>query len=283
MSGKSYALLIFLLMISGCSSQPVQRNQPSLSGGYYLDDGPPEVDAVDWRSVPDAVPMATTINPRRNRPYTALGKRYFPMEKLVQYLKRGEASWYGRRYHGRATSSGEIYDMYKMSAAHTTLPIPSYARVTRVSDGRSVVVKINDRGPFLGGRIIDLSYVAARKLGIVSDGTAEVWVESIIPDQSEAFGTSEKQQNTRPNSNEDILGESSGFYLQLAAFTDRANAEKMITSLELPATISLPRIVNRENSAYLVWLGPYSTRSEADSVRDTLQRLKVNSFVVSLP
>ena len=116
------------------------------------------------------------------RPYIALGRRYTPMQTLAPYTATGLASWYGKRYHGQPTASGEIYDMYAMTAAHPTLPIPSYARVTSLASGKTVVVRINDRGPFHADRLIDLSYTAAYKLGILSNGSAQVRVDSILPD-----------------------------------------------------------------------------------------------------
>jgi rare lipoprotein A len=119
-----------------------------------------------------------------NRPSKALGWEYVPMTSLQPFRQRGLASWYGKRYHGQKTSSGEVYDMYQMTAAHPTLPIPSYARVTNVANGKSVVVRINDRGPFRAGRVIDLSYVAAYKLGYIQAGEASVELESIIPGRS---------------------------------------------------------------------------------------------------
>lgn len=160
-----------LVLLIGCSSAPQK-------GGYYKDDGPGERAAAN---VPDAVPRTEPLHKFANRPYKALGKEYVPMTSLQPFRQRGVASWYGKRYHGQKTSSGEVYDMYAMTAAHPTLPIPSYARVTNVANGKSVVVRINDRGPFLSGRIIDLSYAAAHKLGYVGAGSAQVEVESIIP------------------------------------------------------------------------------------------------------
>jgi rare lipoprotein A len=115
------------------------------------------------------------------RPYTVMGRSYTPMTRLEPYRARGIATWYGRRYHGKSTASGEPYDMYAMTAAHTVLPIPSYVRVTNVANGRSVVVRVNDRGPFIGDRLIDLSYTAAHRLGIIGAGSGMVEVESIIP------------------------------------------------------------------------------------------------------
>jgi rare lipoprotein A len=163
-----------IVMATGCGTQP----KP---GGYYKDDGPGDRVPVN---VADAVPRAEPLHKFANRPYKAMGKEYVPMTSLRPFRQRGMASWYGKRYHGQKTSSGEPYDMYAMSAAHPTLPIPSYARVTNVANGRSVVVRINDRGPFHAARIIDVSYAAAHKLGFIQAGAAQVEVESIIPGKS---------------------------------------------------------------------------------------------------
>ena len=145
-------------------------------GGYYLDDGPGDGPPVDPAAVPDAVPRDEAPLANANRPYEALGEVYFPDTSSLPFSERGMASWYGRRFNGKRTSSGEAYDMYAMTGAHKTLPIPSYVRVTDVMSGRSVVVRINDRGPFHSGRVIDLSYTAAAKLGFASRGSAEVVV-----------------------------------------------------------------------------------------------------------
>ena len=150
-------------------------------GGYYKDDGPGSASSSDLAKIPDAVPRAEPLRDRNNRPYHALGKTYTPRARVEPFRQRGKASWYGRRFHGRPTASGEPYNMYAMTAAHPTLPIPSYARVTSLENGRSVVVRVNDRGPFLHGRIMDLSYAAAWKLGYVNKGSAEVEVEQILP------------------------------------------------------------------------------------------------------
>jgi len=148
-------------------------------GAYYLDDGPGANPPVDLASIPDAVPQPEPLLPRAARPYSVFGRQYTPMTQIEPFRQRGIASWYGRRYHGQPTSSGERYDMYAMTAAHPTLPIPSYVKVTNVVNGRSVVVRVNDRGPFLQDRVIDLSYTAAAKLGYVEAGSAEVEVELV--------------------------------------------------------------------------------------------------------
>ena len=163
-------------------SPSAPASAPASGGGFYLDDGPPAVSPADLAAIPDAAPRAEPILAARNRPYSALGQNFSPMTELRPYRRRGLASWYGRRYHGRKTSLGETYDMFKMTAAHPTLPLPSYARVTRVdAPDKTVVVRVNDRGPFLRGRIIDLSYAAAAKLGIVKNGVGAVEVELLLP------------------------------------------------------------------------------------------------------
>ena len=155
---------------------------PPRGGGYYLNDGPGENPPPNLDQIPDAVPKREQLRSGSMRPYTVMGQSYEPMTSMRPYRVRGIASWYGRRYHGQKTSSGEIYDMYAMTAAHTILPIPSYARVTNLANNKSIVVRINDRGPFHSDRLIDLSYTAAYKLGVLGGGKALVEVESIMPD-----------------------------------------------------------------------------------------------------
>lgn len=169
---------LVLLLIAGCSSSP-----PRSSGGYYKDDGPGANPPANLAAIPDAVPRSEPLHKYANRPYEVFGKKYTPLASVQPFTQRGMGSWYGKRFHGQKTSSGETYDMYKMTAAHPTLPIPSYARVTNVANGRSVVVRINDRGPFHSNRIIDLSYAAAYKLGYVGAGSAQVQVDAVVPGQ----------------------------------------------------------------------------------------------------
>ncbi len=156
-------------------------------GGYYLDDGPGDNPPADLASIPNAVPRDEPLRQANMRPYVALGKSYAPMTVLESYRERGIASWYGRRYHGQRTASGEVYDMYGMTAAHTTLPLPSYVRVTNIRNGKSIVVRVNDRGPFLSDRLIDLSYTAAYKLDVLGGGSAWVEVETILPGSGPAI------------------------------------------------------------------------------------------------
>jgi len=171
---KTAAAIALALVLAACSSAPKK-------GGYYKDDGPGDAPPSNLSSVPDAQPRKEPLNKFANRPYEALGRKFVPLTSVQPYHERGFATWYGKRYHGQKTSIGETYDMYAMTAAHPVLPIPSYARVTNVKNGKSVVVRINDRGPFLHNRVIDLSYAAAYRLDYIANGSAEVIVEAIVP------------------------------------------------------------------------------------------------------
>jgi rare lipoprotein A len=172
MSSRLVATTALALLLAACGSAPKRSV-------YYQDDGPPDRVPADVASIPDAVPRVEPINPRNSRPYVVLGRSYAPLVGDVPFRQRGMASWYGRQFHGNRTANGEIYDMFAMTAAHPTLPLPSYVRVTHLGNGRSAIVRVNDRGPFLSGRVIDLSYAAAAKLGIAGPGTGEVEVERI--------------------------------------------------------------------------------------------------------
>lgn len=225
------------------------------------------MDAVDWRSVPDPEVSFVPINSRLNRSYEVFGVRYVPFTNYVAYKEQGDASWYGRRYHGRKTSSGEIYDMFAMTAAHTILPIPSYVRVTRVDDGRSVIVRVNDRGPFLNERLIDLSYTAAKKLGVVATGTAEVIVEAILPPETvpTADATSSVTVKPNPSSRVEKISDDASNYIQLAAFSLLENAQNMLATLNLPElTISKAHIVDSGSGLHRVVIGPYTDLQTAE-------------------
>lgn len=171
---KRLATALAFVMLAACSSSPKK-------GGYYKDDGPQTSPPKNLDRVPDATPRSEPLNRSANRPYEVFGKKYVPLTKVQPYHQRGIASWYGKRFHGQKTSSGETYDMNAMTAAHPVLPIPSYARVTSVRTGRQVVVRINDRGPFHTGRVIDLSYAAAYRLGLIGAGSGEVEIDAIVP------------------------------------------------------------------------------------------------------
>ncbi|BBP81243.1 septal ring lytic transglycosylase RlpA [Pseudomonas sp. No.21] len=182
----AYGALVLLL--ASCSSsrspQPVQQGGPISGPGDYSrphKDGAPWWD-VDVSRIPDAVPMPHYGSIKAN-PYTVLGKTYYPMSDARRYQATGTASWYGTKFHGQATANGEAYDLYGMTAAHKTLPLPSYVKVTNLDNGRTVILRVNDRGPFYSDRIIDLSFAAAKKLGYAETGTARVKVEGIDPNE----------------------------------------------------------------------------------------------------
>lgn len=247
------------------ASGPVAANTaPAKSGGYYLDDGPEAVPPANLNEVTDAVPRAEALHRYANRTYTALGQTFTPDTSIKPYKKEGVASWYGKRFHGKKTASGEIYDMYGMTAAHPTLPIPSYVRVTSLNNGKSVIVRVNDRGPFSKNRLIDLSYVAAHKLDYLGAGSTLVRVETIDPSQYDVNGTPLE----------------SGIYLQLGAFKAEEKAhklrEKVEKNIESPAP---PARVVLEGRLHRVTLGPYATHEAAEMDSSRLaQNLGITSI-----
>lgn len=173
---KRILLPSLALLLAACGSLP-------RTGGYYEDDGPHDRPQRDVASIPDAVPTDEPLSGSGNKPYKVFGVSYTPLADARGYRERGIASWYGKKFHGRRTSSGEPYDMYTMTAAHKTLPLPSYVRVRNLQNGRVVVVRVNDRGPFLQNRLIDLSYAAAARLGIIGAGTGVVEIEIVEPER----------------------------------------------------------------------------------------------------
>ena len=239
------------------ASPDVAAAPPAKSGGYYLDDGPEAVLPPNLNDIGDAVPRLEPLHPFANRPYMALGQTYTPETEIKSYQQEGVASWYGKRFHGKKTASGELYDMYGMTAAHRTLPIPSYVRVTSLANGKSVIVRVNDRGPFSKNRLIDLSYVAAHKLEYLGAGSTLVRVEAIDPSQYDVAGSP--------------LG--NGIYLQLGAFKTEEKAyklrEKVEKNIESPAP---PVRVVLIGKLHRVTLGPYASNEAADIDSSRLQQ-----------
>lgn len=264
------ALTALVLALAACSSAPPpkQGSVPPApkGGGYYLDDGPEANLPPNLDAVPDAVPREEPLHRFANRPYVALGNAYTPQSTRRAHSEEGLASWYGRRFHGKKTASGEPYDMYAMTAAHPTLPIPSYVRVTALDSGKSVVVRINDRGPFHSKRVIDLSYTAAHKLGYIKRGSTRVRVESLDPAAYDTQG--------------EALIE--GVYLQVGAFSSADNARQLRDRLtrELELDASRTRLV-LNGSLHRVQLGPYPNDDAAHSDRARVrERLALNAVVV---
>ena len=242
-------------------------------GGFYLDDGPPAVSSADLAAIPDAAPRAEPILAARNRPYSALGQNFSPMTELRPYRRRGLASWYGRRYHGRKTSLGETYDMFKMTAAHPTLPLPSYARVTRVdAPDKTVVVRVNDRGPFLRGRIIDLSYAAAAKLGIVKNGVGAVEVELLLPPfvDDAPRPSAAPAADAPPSVADSVVAPAALPALQLAALSDPDSARRLrdlAAEHLLARAIDNPVRIDVENGFFKIRVVGYPDRATAERDR----------------
>jgi rare lipoprotein A len=286
------------LALAACSTAPSRR-----AGGFYQDDGPPERAPADLAATPDAVPRIEPFHPYANRPYTALGRSFTPITDDRPFRQRGLASWYGRQFHGNRTSSGERYDMFAMTAAHPTLPIPSYARVTNVRTGASAIVRVNDRGPFKPDRVIDLSYAAAVKLGIAAAGTGQVEVvrltfADIRVGRTEAAvappvlpraplppplrpGEGRGQDAASAPVAAPASAASGPWSVQLGAFTLAGNAEALRERIavmleqnatELVPTERAPRI-ERDGGVFRVLVGALPDRVSAQSLAERLERL----------
>ena len=288
-------LVITTLLLAACSTplrQAGEQGNPATteaskpaSGGYLKGDGPGTDEPVNLDAVADAVPRIEPLHRYANRPYGALGQKYTPLTSVGNYNERGIASWYGKKFHGQRTSSGEVYDMYAMTAAHPTLPIPSYARVTNLANQKSVVVRVNDRGPFLHDRVIDLSYTAAYKLDILANGSAEVEVESLSPSTNTSTiaastVTSEPLESNLPALPAiteapitiDSLPDGGNVYLQLGAFESEENAkvymEKMRSKLSY---IGKQLKLSEKDGMVRVHVGPYNSQPEARDSANSLE------------
>lgn len=276
--------LLLVVLLAACSHAP-RFGSTSPSSRYYKDDGPGDTVPANIDSIPDAVPRREALNRFANRPYTVLGRDYVPATELKPYRERGVASWYGRKFHGQKTALGETYDMYAMTAAHPTLPLPSYARVTNVATGKSVVVRVNDRGPFLHDRIIDLSYAAAHRIGVAQKGSGEVIVESVMPGDTViaaalppvAATPVESMVKAAPPSLPPSAaapandGSGGRFIVQLGAFRDNGNAQNFLarTRAQVAVVAGEPR-VSQINGLWRVYVGPYDNAADAKAMGDRL-------------
>ena len=296
------AIALALLIVAGCRSTtpttrvpPSTQNPPSVPTAVPGQAVPPSPAArIAPESVPDAVPRVEPRSASGNPPfYEVFGKRYYVLPSSVGYLERGVASWYGPGFHEVRTSAGEPYDMYGMTAAHKTLPLPAYVRVINLQNGRSVVVRVNDRGPFVGNRIIDLSYTAAAKLDMLRGGTAMVEVRAIDPTAPEhALGSSAPgpaMPSTAaltaaappPAAVPTVIAP---LYIQAGAFADPANAERLVAKLRGGGYGS---VFVRENDMagrkmYRVRIGPIADVPEFDRVVAALEHVGVNDARLAL-
>ncbi len=262
---KKYLPLAFsVLALTGCtSSTPKVDSNPSRY--TQAQDGAPTQE-VDIASIPNAIPR-TLPKSKYGNPvsYSELGKTYYVLPSAKGYNERGIASWYGTKFHNQRTSSGEPYDMYAMTAASPVLPIPSFVRVTNLTNNRSVVVKVNDRGPFHDNRILDLSYVAAKKLDYADKGTALVQVTAISPEQAKV---SPPVAKGKPPAHQPIL------FIQVGAFSEQGNASKLQKQLEnlTQQAVSISTAAGSQQTIYKVQVGPLATVAVADKVVNEIEQ-----------
>ncbi|MDP2852379.1 MAG: septal ring lytic transglycosylase RlpA family protein [Gallionella sp.] len=304
MNKQVVVLTLATLILAACGSAPQRkvetRSTPapvedhavgapgtpatSTGGGYLAGDGPGANAPANLDEISDAVPKSEPLHRYANRPYAALGKTYTPLTAAGNYKERGIASWYGKKFHGQRTSSGEVYDMYGMTAAHPTLPIPSYARVTNTASKKSVVVRVNDRGPFLHERVMDLSYTAAHKLGILGNGSAEVEVESLAPDASVQTLAKADTVESRPLEKIEPAVQvaapaasapaapAGNVYLQLGAFKTQEAAESFMAQMRAKLGDAGKQLsVFLKDGLNRVHLGPYANQ---DAARSSAEGLK---------
>jgi rare lipoprotein A len=319
--------MLSLAFLAGCGGQPVRQAERSETpaevaktspkpvkkpavvlkhgGGYYKDDGPAEDTPDNLDDIPDAEPRAEPLHRFANRPYVVLGKSYVPNTSLKPHQQRGIASWYGKKFHGQKTSIGEPYDMFSMTAAHPTLAIPSYVRVTSATNGKSVVVRVTDRGPFHADRVIDLSYAAAYKLGFINNGSGAVEVEAILPGGATTLTYAQVKPPEKPVerrsdsdeierlaqklSKEEVVAVATaspsppvaavapvvaqhGMFLQLGAFASVDNAESLRSHLSRELEwLSEGIQINAGGGIHRVHLGPYATRADAERVAEKIR------------
>lgn len=268
-----------LLAMIACSSAPAPTPESPNAGRYSISQDRAPTRIVDTSSIPEVIPEPIDRGRAGNRsPYTVLGKSYNVLPTEEGYSERGVASWYGEKFHGHKTSNGEVFDMYLASAAHKSLPIPSFLRVTNLDNNRSIVVRVNDRGPFHGDRLIDLSYAAAIKLGYANRGTARVQLESIV-----ASAASRDRGTSRPSSasSETLRLSSAGSkYLQVGAFSELSTAQEVSSRVE--EITSLPVLIRTVSTAnnrtlHRVRVGPISDPGQIQRVSQSVVAANLGS------
>lgn len=296
----SWSLVLLSVVFSGCSSSPkikapAEQRKPvanipiakpgnvapdlpkanSGRGGYYKDDGPGDNPPMDLESIVDPIPVLEAFSRSGNKPYVVFGKTYTPItDSTTPFKQRGVASWYGKKFHGQKTSSGELYDMYKITAAHPTLPIPSYARVTNVDNGKQIIVRINDRGPFHSTRIIDLSYTAALKLGYLGKGSSVMEVERLLPADIEKMAENRQNQPAPPalaNPNRELIGAPAVAKQEIKM--DEISLDELIAAQEnkpvekLTATLASPS----QMPVFYIQFGAFAIRANAEASLSSLK------------
>lgn len=255
---KILIILLLCLLINACANKGRYSHRNDSKPDYISA-------SIDFK---DVEPKFEHYLPASMRPYIVLGKRYIPLKTGKGYTRTGVASWYGKKFHGHLTANGEVYDMFAMSAAHATLPLPSIVRVTNLKNGRQAVVRVNDRGPFHHNRIIDLSYAAAMKLGVLDTGTAHVKVDIMHVDENGLL-TVGNQSNMIPVQ----APTNNRLYIQVAALTDSSQAQRLARSLRDQYSID---VVTPSNDGLIrLQMGPIEEQSKAFEL---LERLKKEGF-----
>ncbi|WP_375753093.1 septal ring lytic transglycosylase RlpA family protein [Vibrio sp. HN007] len=239
---NAVATLLFLLIISGCSS----------SGRYSIADDVAPEKPLSVDHIEDAHPKYEPYSRGGNRNYSLRGESYKIIKDPKGFTQKGEASWYGKKFHGHLTSNGEIYDMYSMSAAHKTLPIPSYVKVTNLDNGKEAIVRINDRGPFHEGRIIDLSYAAAYKLDVVKTGTANVEIEHISVERN-----------------------SPAIHYAIQVVASKHEQRTNSLAKELEQQFSVDSFVESKDGTFRAMLGPFNNYMKSEK---TLEKVKQGGY-----
>ncbi len=311
-------ILLSALLLTACRTSPPAPSSPqpvANAGRYELENDVPTLEELDLSQVRPVIPKVERRTLAGNKsPYTINGRTYHVMENEAGYSATGFASWYGRKFHGHLTSNGEIYDMFQLSAAHTTLPIPSYVRVTNLDNGRSIIARVNDRGPFHDGRVVDMSYAGAVMLGYADKGTARVRVEAVLPGGdilpvpqvpaslsltqaaesaapapivreslpaavvSEAAVASERQLIEADRGNE---------YLQVGAFSSEDSARSLVS--RLARLTDLPVFIHSENNSsggllHKVRIGPVLDSAPIQALIDSVQAQRLGTpFRVRAP
>ena len=304
-------VLLLIITFQGCGTTPKKSasqtksiaETSAKSGGYYLDDGPGANPPPNLDAIADAIPRNEPLHRGANKPYVVFGKTYVPNVAADAFKQQGIASWYGRKFHGQKTSTGEIYDMYAMTAAHPTLPLPSYVRVTNPANHKSVVVRVNDRGPFHPDRIIDLSFAAANRLDIARRGSGKVIVERVFADANgrasevavaaTATATMTPAPISPPIASSapssiaaatPITADSGELFIQLGAFSSMENAEifraRMSRELDWHRE---PILLSQKDGLFRVRLGPYKTRIEAETIQAQVKTSHDFLPVISYP
>ena len=261
---KVVALAMLAACITACPSAP---EKPAVT----------KHTPAQLAKIPDAVPRVEPKSKQGNmRTYEVFGKRYFVMDSSDGYSEKGIASWYGPKFHGKKTSNGEIYDMYAMTAAHKTLPLPSYLEVTNLENGRKIIVRVNDRGPFHDNRIVDLSYTAATRLDILTKGTALVEISAINPRSHKKGGAPVVTRSQEKRAPLD-------FYVQIGVFSDYNNATNLKNRLRgLEAPIRIEEITLNNATAFRVKIGPLNNINTADDIVSRLELLDIHEHRILL-